>query len=100
MAPLERSTEIGHHLSLAAAIEGSDVAHTILVEAARAGADCIAIGTRGRSRSASILLGSVTEKIIERASVPLLIGKHAGAHLGLGDILLGRAGWRSGVKAS
>ncbi|MGE0450169.1 MAG: universal stress protein [Vicinamibacterales bacterium] len=100
--PVERSTDIGlgHHFSIAAAIEGSDVAHTIIAEAERSGADCIALGTRGRSRSASILLGSVTEKVIERSNVPVLIGKHGGAHLSLGEILLGRAGWQPGIKTN
>lgn len=102
LVPVERSTDVGltPHFSFAAAIEGSDVAHTILAEAERAGADCIALGTRGRSRSASILLGSVTEKVIERAHVPLLVGKHGGAHLSLGEILLGRAGWQPGIKTN
>jgi nucleotide-binding universal stress UspA family protein len=80
---------------LPASIEGADVAATILAEAAEIGADCLALGTRGRSASASILLGSVTEKVIERAAMPLLVGKRAGAHLGLTQILLGRTGKRS-----
>lgn len=76
------------------------VAQIILAEAAECGADCIAVSTRGRSASASILLGSVTEEVIERATIPLLVNKHAGASLGLAAILLGRAGWRAGVKTN
>lgn len=81
-------------------IQHSDVAHTILAEAEAAGADCLALSTRGRSRSASILLGSVAEMVIERAHVPLLIGKPAGRRLSLADILLGRASASEGVKVS
>jgi nucleotide-binding universal stress UspA family protein len=81
-------------------IQHSDVAHTILAEAAAVGADCLALSTRGRSRSASILLGSVVEMVIERTTVPLLVGKPAGRRLSLADILLGRAGRSEGVKAS
>lgn len=96
-----RSGEVGvsHPLSLAASIEGADIAHTILAEAEACGADCIALSTRGRSRSAAILLGSVTEKVIERSPIPLLIGKQA-RHVGLVSILLGRVGSRAGIKAN
>jgi len=90
----------GRFFSLPASIQGADVAHTILEEAAACGADCIALSTRGRSRSASVLLGSVTEKVIERAGMPLLIGKHAGRRLGLADILLGRTTSAAGLKSN
>lgn len=102
LASVSRTTEVGrsHRFSLPASIQGSDVAHTILTEAEACGADCIALSTRGRSRSASILLGSVTEKVIERGEIPLLIGKHSGKNLGLASILLGRAGGHSGIKTN
>lgn len=102
LAEVRRSSDVGrgHYLSPAASIQGSDVAHTILDEAAACGADCIALSTRGRSRSASILLGSVTEKVIERSALPLLVGKHAGRRLSLTDILLGRTTSGAGLKAS
>lgn len=90
----------GHHLFLPASIQGADVAHTILAEAETRAADCVALSTRGRSLSASILLGSVTEKVIESAQLPLLVGKHFGASLGLTSILLGRAAWHPGVKTN
>jgi nucleotide-binding universal stress UspA family protein len=97
-----RGADIGtsHPFSLPAAIQGSDVAHTILSEAAACGADCVVLSTRGRSRSASILLGSVAEKVVERAEVPVLIGKHGPRNLGLVEILLGRASSASTVKTS
>lgn len=97
-----RSTDVGmsHPFSPAAAIEGSDVAHTILEEARAIAADCVALSTRGRSRSAAILLGSVTEKVIERATVPLLVGKHAGRSLGLVSILLGHGRRNAGIKTN
>lgn len=94
--------EVGgsRYFSLPASIEGSDVAHTILEAVTASGADCLALSTRGRSRSAAILLGSVAEKVIARASVPMLIGKPAGRRLGLADILLGRAAGVASLKAS
>jgi nucleotide-binding universal stress UspA family protein len=100
LVDVSRSTDIGrsHPLSLAASIQGADVAHTILAEAAAVGADCLALSTRGRSRSASILLGSVAEKVIERSPLPLLVGKHRGRNLGLAAILLGATG--AGVKTN
>lgn len=92
LAHVRRGGEIGrsHPFSMAATIQGSDVAHTILDEAAACGADCVVLSTRGRSRSASILLGSVAEKVIERAEVPVLIGKQGPHNLGLVEILLGQ----------
>ncbi len=86
-----------HPLSFAASIQGADIAHTILAEARAVGAD-LALSTRGRSRSASILLGSVAEKVIERSPLPLLVGKHRGRNLGLASILLGTTG--AGVKTN
>jgi nucleotide-binding universal stress UspA family protein len=97
-----QASEIGRRnlLSLPSAIQGAAVAEAILDAAEECGADCIALATRGRSASASILLGSVTEKVIERATIPLLVGKHFGASLGLTEILLGRAGWHSTFKTN
>ncbi|MGE0393367.1 MAG: universal stress protein [Vicinamibacterales bacterium] len=93
LATVERGADVGrrHRFSPAAAIQGTDIAQTILAQAQAAGADAVAISTRGRSRSAAILLGSVTEKVIERATLPVLVWKHGG-NLGLTSILLGRAG--------
>jgi len=98
---VERAAHVGlgHSLSPAAAIQGSDVAHTILAAAKLAGADAIALSTRGRTRSASILLGSVAEKVIERATVPVLVWKD-GTNLGLVSILLGRATRPVGISVN
>lgn len=102
LASIERTSDVGrsHTFSPAAAIQGADVAQTILCQAGTAGADCLALGSRGRSRSASILLGSVTEKVIERATLPVLVRKHGGRNLSLPSILLGRAGWHAGIKTN
>lgn len=103
LAGVERTSEIGlshGKYFLPASIQGADIAHTILSEAEACGADCIAMNTRGRSKSASILLGSVTEKVIERATLPLLVHKEGGKNLGLASILLGRAGRGPSVKTN
>jgi SulP family sulfate permease len=70
--------------------EGANVAHVIGRVAERVAADLIVMGTRGRSRSAAILLGSVTEETIMEARVPLLAVKHYGARLGVLQALLDR----------
>jgi len=70
--------------------ESSHVAHAIGRVAEREGADLIVMGTRGRSRSAAILLGSVTEEMIIDAKVPLLAIKHFGARIGVLQALLDR----------
>ena len=70
--------------------ESSHVAATIGRIAEREGADLIVMGTRGRSRSAAILLGSVTEDMIIDAKIPLLAVKHFGARIGVLQALLDR----------
>lgn len=100
LANVSRSGEVSRfHLFTPASIQGADVAQTILSEAEAIGADCIAMSTRGRSASVSILLGSVTEKVIERAKVPLLVCKHSGASPGLAEVLLESVGVRGAVHA-
>jgi nucleotide-binding universal stress UspA family protein len=75
--------------------EGASAARIINRVAAREGCDLVVMATRGRSRSAAILLGSVTEETIVETSVPLLVVKHYGARLGVLQALLDR-GFRSG----
>src|SRR5262249_2913985 len=68
--------------------EGANVAHVINRVAQRHGCNLVVMATRGRSRSAAILLGSVTEETIIDAQVPLLVVKHYGAQLGVLRALL------------
>ncbi len=70
--------------------EGVNVAHVISRVAERYEIDLIVMATRGRSRSAAILLGSVTEEMIMETRVPLLAVKHFGARLGVLQALLDR----------
>jgi nucleotide-binding universal stress UspA family protein len=70
--------------------EGANIAHVIGRTAAKHRADLVVMATRGRSRSAAILLGSVTEEAIIDTSVPLLVVKHFGARLGVLQALLDR----------
>ena len=74
--------------------EAANVAHAINRVAAQRGCDLVVMATRGRSRSAAILLGSVTEETIVETRVPLLVVKHYGAQLGLLQALLDK-GFRS-----
>jgi nucleotide-binding universal stress UspA family protein len=62
--------------------EGANVAHAINRAALSNQCDLVVMATRGRSRSASILLGSVTEEAIAETTIPLLVVKHYGAQLG------------------
>ena len=70
--------------------EGANVAHVIARAVDRLQADLIVMATRGRSRSSSILLGSVAEEVILEARVPILVVKHFGARLGVLQALLDR----------
>ena len=72
-------------------VESDDIAQTIHETARDQGADLKVMSTRGRSRSAAILLGNVTEAVIVEARTPLLIVKRFGAKLNLLETLLDRA---------
>jgi MFS superfamily sulfate permease-like transporter/nucleotide-binding universal stress UspA family protein len=76
--------------------EGPSVPHAITRVVERTGSDLIVMSTRGRSRSAAILLGSVTEDMIVDTPVPLVAVKHFGAQLGAVRALLGREFWHQG----
>jgi nucleotide-binding universal stress UspA family protein len=83
--PIEHSTTaLGRGLHAAPRnIEGADIASTIVNVAERQGATVIAIGTRGRTRAASVLLGSVTEKVVQLSPIPVLVVKQPGERLTL-----------------
>lgn len=68
--------------------EGPRVAVEIERLADSSGADLIVLASRGRSLSASILLGSVAEDVIIDSRRPVLVVKHQGARLGLLRALL------------
>lgn len=70
--------------------EGANVAHVIGRTAEREGADLLVMATRGRSRSAAILLGSVTEEMLQETRMPLLVVKHFGARIEVLEALLNR----------
>lgn len=68
-------------------VEGANVAQTILRVASEQSSDLLVMGTRGRSRSAAVLLGSETEQALMTASIPVLTVKHFGARLRLSQAL-------------
>ncbi len=55
------------------AVEGTGIADSIDAEAERLRADLIVMGTHGRSGLAHLLMGSVAEEMIRRASCPVLV---------------------------
>ncbi len=71
-------------------VEGSIVAHTVLRIADEQTFDLIVMGTRGRSRSAAVLLGSETEHAIRETRIPILAVKHFGSKLRFLQALLDR----------
>jgi len=50
-----------------------EVAPTILREAEQRGVDLIVVGSLGRSRMARVLMGSVADKLVHAAAVPVLV---------------------------
>jgi nucleotide-binding universal stress UspA family protein len=69
-------------------VESSHVADTIRGVAEERQADLIVMGTRGRSLSAGILLGSETEEIIVHTHIPVLAVKRFGSRLSFLQALL------------
>lgn len=63
--------------------EGARTAASILAVADRIGATLIVVGTRGRTETAAVILGSVVEKVIQASALPVLAVKQPGAQLGL-----------------
>ena len=63
----------------AALVEAGDrrVAEAIVEEAERCGADLIAMGTHGRRGVQHLMLGSVAEGVIRRATMPVLLLRSA-----------------------
>jgi SulP family sulfate permease len=64
-------------------VDSARVADTIVRTAVEQECDLIVMGTRGRSPSAAVLLGSETEQCIMTTGMPLLAVKHFGARLSL-----------------
>ena len=64
-------------------VDSPNVAQTIVRIAVEQACDLILMGTRGRSPSAAVLLGSETEHCLMTSPVPLLAVKHFGARLSL-----------------
>jgi len=68
--------------------EGGDEGEIILKEAHKNNADMILLGSRGRTKSAAILLGSVAEKLVMVNNVlPMLIFKKKGETVGFFEAL-------------
>jgi nucleotide-binding universal stress UspA family protein len=64
-------------------VEGNNVARTLLHTAKAQRSDLLVMNTRGRSRAASILLGSVTSQVMVEAPIAVLVLKHFGAMMNL-----------------
>lgn len=61
--------------------EGADIGRTILRVADEQQSDLIVMGTRGRTRAASMLIGSETEQTLQSSDVPVLAVKRSGSRL-------------------
>lgn len=79
--------------------ESGSVPKALLESAESEGADLIVMGTRGRSPSAAVLLGSESEAVIQTSTLPVLVTKDRGERLGLLRALLDRDALRTGSRS-
>ena len=75
---------------LAQSEESGLVSRTLLRLAEGHQADLLVMGTRGRSASAAVLLGSESEQVLTETTRPLLVTKYRGERIGLLQVLLDR----------
>lgn len=67
-----------------------DIGELIVMEAKRARADMLAIGAKGKSAAALFVLGSVTEKLLDKdTDIPLIVFKKKDEEIGFLDALIG-----------
>ena len=82
-------------------LEGNKIAESILYAAKEQQSDLIVVNTRGRSKAASVLLGSVTSQVLIQSPVAVLAVKHFGAMLNLYQVLRDNHFWmKSGPQAN
>ena len=71
---LEREIErIPHEIKVTSLIEFGEPAEKILEIAEKTKADLIVMGVRGKSSWKKIILGSVSDKVLDRAKIPVMI---------------------------
>jgi nucleotide-binding universal stress UspA family protein len=71
-------------------VEGVSVAQSVNSLAESDPADLVVMGSRGQSRSVSILLGSESEAVMMESKIPVLIAKRGGERIGLLQALIDR----------
>lgn len=72
----DRFSSLSVRVSVTQEVEGGTVA-TLLEESEREGADLIVMGTHGRTGLGHLVLGSVAEKIVREAKMPVMVTKAA-----------------------
>ncbi len=65
----------GQGIAVETAIDGGNTAEAILTETNRRGCDLVVMGTRGRRGLTSLIGGSVAERVLRQATVPVLTVK-------------------------
>ncbi len=65
----------GTGVAVAAAYRKGDPAAEIVNAAREAGADMIIVGSRGRGQIGGLILGSVSERVLHAAHIPVLVVK-------------------------
>ncbi|MBK8480859.1 MAG: universal stress protein [Proteobacteria bacterium] len=66
------------HVQVRGRLESGDPTETVVELAAREGFELVVMGTHGRTGLSHVFLGSVAEKIVRRASCPVLTIRHSG----------------------
>lgn len=68
---------LAHHVGAhAALVEGGQIDNVIVGEASKRSADLIVMGSHGRRGIAALFLGSVAQKVLTQATMPVLIVRY------------------------
>jgi nucleotide-binding universal stress UspA family protein len=64
---------LANNVTAAKALSTGDAASMLLRESETQGADLLVVGSLGRGRMARLLVGSVADKLVRTARVPVLV---------------------------
>jgi nucleotide-binding universal stress UspA family protein len=75
LADIAWEASVRHDFKVNTLLEKGDAREKILAAAKKNGADIIVIGSRGMGRIGRLLLGSISQSVVQNAKIPVLVVK-------------------------